>query len=228
MPESGGIAPHPAFAHLQPQFPTALTVDSRGGLIICGMNYGDGGGGPGMANPHLAPPGTFCGKANSYPYQRTFIKWLGLWGHSCNEGGMLDRLISQTNFFLDSSRTFTQRGAEEWQQALRRLCAAFEALQPSGLLICSIGTMRKAYAVAQTDPALPWHGWAGRGDTGESHRFENRFFVDIVRDAGARMPVAAIKHPAGRGTTDQSVHLARPVMQPWLDTVLENYRKRKN
>jgi hypothetical protein len=88
---------------------TQRSEKSVGGMLLCGINPGDGGGGEAIAYAEDAPKSFFsdptCQNA-SFPYQRRIREWFALWGHALRttRPGDLELAISQTNWFAQSTQ----------------------------------------------------------------------------------------------------------------------------
>lgn len=77
------------------------------GLMLCGINWGDGGGGSQFEGLREEPSffSDIKSKNASYPFQKTLREWFKLWGHNLNTeaSGPLERAISHTNWIAEGS-----------------------------------------------------------------------------------------------------------------------------
>lgn len=220
-----------------PGFANTLGAHSIGGIILCGMNWGDGGGK--KKDDETQQNGSnqlrlFASRENSHPYQRSIIKWFEFWGFKLNpdQPTNMDYALSQTNMFLDSSRNFEDnpRTSEEWEIALERFANVVELLKPFAVLFLSIPTLKSALQYAQDCGAPQWKKVLGIQECGISPRIfhdpdkpEKRFgFFSPQLNIG-EIKIAAVPHPAARHFTDNAVRAAYDVMNPWLREALQNY-----
>ena len=212
---------------LQDQFATTITNDSFGGLAIIGMNWGDGGGKAAVSG-HAAPEqaGLFTDPNNRYPYSTRLTKWFELWGHPIIPGGPLDRSISQTNVFLDSSKRFcdVRRDPSKWAEAVRQRGQALATIRPAGVIFLSIPTMVYAFWAATQSNAQEWIDLFGVPEWGELLKFghRERFRIQFATMSG--VPIVGMTHPAARGVSNVDVTGARLVMERWIDEVAPGSR----
>ncbi len=214
----------------QNEFATLLTEKSFGGLVICGTNWGAGGGASGDTSESGHAPGLFWNRPYSYPYQRELKAWLEFWGYDLAQRPppKLDHAISQTNFFLDSTKTFRQRDSFDWGSAIERLSGALGALRPSGVIFCSINAMGRAFSEAERQSIESWNNLMGQPQRWETHSLGSSFSLQFVRDTGSNISVVGMKHPSGRGTIHEEVKKAADVMKPWLDLVMRKYETKQS
>jgi hypothetical protein len=207
---------------LEEGFATRITADSYGGLLVVGVNWGDGEGDiEGAESDAIATTGTFTDPTSDYHDQRQLRRWFASWGHPIDSGNRLDRVISQTNLFLDKSGSFRDvaRTEDDWSAATSRLGDVVVQLKPGGVLFLSIPSMRRAFSHANQKAISSWQAAFGDLRWANPCRF-GTFEVQFPISDPDRIPVAGITHPSAWAIWDDDVSAAASVMRGWLDATL--------
>jgi hypothetical protein len=183
---------------------TARFPETVGGLMICGLEAGAGGGAVTPANASR-PEKTFFSDARttSFPYDRTLCKWLGLLGVTLATGaaeiGPLERSISQTNWWPSSGRN-TDRvdRVARCLEHRERFVSLLDLVRPRLVLLLSCDMLE---ALAH-DSILPRVQEILGGTIAGPHYSQKdvpnrvRFRVGSMRLDGADF--VALPHPTGR------------------------------
>jgi hypothetical protein len=86
---------------------TKIFAESKGGILLCGINWGDGGS---STSIEVSKEPSFFSDTpqENYLFQRTICKWFGLWGHELGtvkgKVGPLERCITHTNWLAEGSK----------------------------------------------------------------------------------------------------------------------------
>lgn len=133
--------------------------ESVGGILLCGINPGDGAEHRETTYVEDAPKSFFSDtdptcQNGKFPYQRRIREWFRTWGHPLDEAkdGPLERSISQANWIGESTR---YAGAfYEWRFLVERAGEEFfpilEAVRPRMILFFGVQHLPRAFA----DPRL--------------------------------------------------------------------------
>jgi hypothetical protein len=218
---------------LQPRFANKLSLGSKGGLVVFGLNWGgtDNDGGSGWLEVFSRPP-----KKGDYPFRWKLVRWLQCWGVTFSDpaNGTLrdeDRFVSQTNLQSDTSRTYA--AGEQWSAAksARHMLDVVQSLQPSGILISSIP---KAMALFGSPGHLPdelkveWQNefrpsaWKPRIKS-----TSGRLSIQLASPSASGCEIAAVTHPSARGISNEAPNCPDVVaeMKPLMARVLSRYQE---
>jgi hypothetical protein len=95
-------------SEIRKRIATAIYPESMGGILLCGINWGDGGGANVAVEATKAASFFSDTSQENYPFQRTICKWFALWGHELEtvpgKEGALERCITHTNWIADGSK----------------------------------------------------------------------------------------------------------------------------
>lgn len=139
------------------QFSTDPGLLAKGGLLICGINWGGDSDNPEVEQPSESWAPYFSHPGNSSRYQTCLLKWFDLWGWKLNpvEPTPLDLAILQTNLFFTQSKSFPgESDSQKWTDAFHRLCAGILHYNISGLLITS-KVVGERFIEASRNPTVP-------------------------------------------------------------------------
>ncbi len=222
------------FSSIQYRFANRLGEHSLGGIILCGMNWGGGGHGTTEANNFDGWTEYFSSLENRYKYQEEIIKWFAAWGFPLtpDDPSIMDKALSQTNLFLNSSKHFNHKSyaEEDWIEALENLSQSVSMLKASAILFFSIGICRDALWRVKEHNVTAWNDVMGISYHNEEHVFYDsdnfRKYFSVFFTHADKMKIAAVPHPTPqrRGVfSDKSVKCADTVMTPWLQSALDQY-----
>ncbi len=195
----------------EPMLSTTEDHCKRGGLLICGTNYGLA---PG-AEPEPEAPWdarvpyfTHPDNRNGNRYVCRLIKWFEWWDIPLEAADgkptAVNRAISQTNLFYDSSKSFGGRSPEEMDAAFDRLHTLVRRLEVRGILFTSARLLHAAPSRL--------------GVLERSTKSFGRFWVALFSNTS--LHVAIWPHPAPPAS-EKDVRSAAPAMKTWiLETVL--------
>ena len=136
---------------------TKRFAESVGGILLCGINPGDGGGGRVQTFNEGAPKSYFsdvtCQNA-SFRFQRRIRDWFRLWGHPLSEArpGKFERSISQANWIGESTRYADEHYSREAlvKCAKAQFFPILEAVRPRLLVFFGVQHLPGAFS----DPRL--------------------------------------------------------------------------
>jgi hypothetical protein len=200
----------------KPRLSTIETPERYGGLLICGLNYGLLQGGVPQPETDLKPWAEyFTHPSNSTKdkFVTRLVVWCNWWGISLESNGTpteLNRAISQTNLFYDSSKSFASRSAEEIELAFKRLDAIITRLNISGLFLASTTMAEAARNLLRI----------GEWKTNITGQFSLR------RALAGSLRVAVCPHPRCAQSKADVKALAKEMCQ-WIGSVMEDYRRKQ-
>jgi hypothetical protein len=206
------------------RFAFPITRQAVGGLLICGLNWGGGGGSVNDAHaPSWQPKTHFAARGGDYPFDRQLITWLNEWGLGLNPEASagFEYAISHTNFYLNQETQYSGQGDVPRLEAELRLADTIDILQPSGVILFGITEFASllwnphAPALRALMPSPIWV---------ERHDVEGYMTVMVMRSAPV-VQFACVKHPTppSRAATSESVRMMNKVMGPWLENVRRNW-----
>jgi hypothetical protein len=201
------------------QFAHQITDRSRGGLIVCGLNWGAGYRLPATYDAAAKPP-FFLSASNLDVYQRRIAKWFSCWGVAIGDVVPSDAIL-QTNLFLSESRNFRIESVPlvDWVPAVQRLTHAVAELDGSGVIFFSKGlvpwTLNPEFP--ETDsPLLGRHvAWTPPIGGSLSLRFAEAGDVQLANCA----------HPSGTAIADRDLAETAPRMGAWVRAVVARYHR---
>jgi len=149
---------------LKDRLATKIRDESYGGLLLCGMNWG---GAPSNSNEGGWADFFADDATNKDIYQPRIKEWFKAWGFPLAPNGqptILDLATSQTNLFLDQSKSFAEIGRSEndWITALNLLADTIQSLQISAVLILSSTLVRDVDWYARRCEVKLWHHVMGK------------------------------------------------------------------
>lgn len=250
---------------IQKGFTNTITKDSYGGIVFCGINWGaeDEKENSIKLKEQLsdseksAPIAYFTSPINrAYKYQSSIIKWFRLWGHNlkaydygsdedylwCQRGQFkLEKCLSQTNVFLDSSPTANciGRTAKDYNQAFERLARDMRLINPSLIIFFSTDIFFQWLSYLLHDDKQTWKDIAGYVHNRSVHSYGTHVFFDKKNKGnyftlyefwahrGGSTRVIALNHPASRGKTDSSIASAGKMMRKYIKEALCEYDRRQ-
>lgn len=210
---------------LQDRLATIVRPESRGGLLLCGMNWG---GSPKDASGDEVGWADFFADDNTNrdKYQPRIKQWFREWGFALAPNGKpttLDLSISQTNLFLDQSPSFRDlaRTLESWGEAMNVLADTIYTLDIRAVIIFSTTIASDIGWYLARCEAKTWR--RVMGDTLQwSEKQHGRLKLRFAQ--GTLIPVANTCHPRFSPTADNLLSSRRD-MEPWLAAYLSNYGK---
>ena len=210
------------------QFSTDPGLLARGGLLICGKNWGGDSENPDIeeASEPWAP--YFSHPYNYSRYQTYLLKWFDLWGWKLKpkEPTILDLAILQTNLFFTQSNRF--RGGfddNQWQYAFKRLCAGIIRFNISGLLITSKEVGDQFIKFSKTSTIPQWDRAIG---TSPSWGQPSNDTLRLVIGKTTVLNIAIMNHPAsGVADADVESECNKPAMNSWISEVVQEYKRKQ-
>jgi len=200
---------------------SACPATARGGLLICGMNWG---GSANEAERGIETESAPCAPYFSHPenysfgFQAPLITWFGLWGFGLSHETptQLDRAMAQTNIFFDQSPRFVNTPEKDkWIFGLTRLAETIEQMDCSGILLVSTRVVDWIIRLSANGEIPKWNQVVGKQewDTPRYHRLNLRFGRN-----GLRL-IAGVSHPSS-GVAHGDVEAAATEMRSWINEVL--------
>lgn len=204
------------------------TRSAIGGLMICGLSWGEGVRDRQRASVSIAPREFFSDAGDRgekvEKYSGTLTTWLNLWGAGLKSSAPteFDHAISQTNFSLHQAQHHDGTTDIPYREAEERLADSLDVLRPSGLLFCGLNEFSSLFWSCQSDhlktymPRPPWV---------ETHEIGKEMKIRFLRSAANGLSVACIKHPTSRfnAPTTDSIRRAGEVMGPWVARVRDRW-----
>jgi hypothetical protein len=196
-------------------FVTEPSPMRRGGLVICGINFGVPRNGKPQSEEEFKPSTPFFSHPeNRDRFVNRLIKWFQLWGFPLDD---LDEAISQTNLFYDSSPSQMERTKEVSENAFYRLQTGLKDLNASGLLLASLEIGNQFRQYLQQDSPENLIQW-------EEKNNEGRFRLRLTTFCS--LHVANTPHPryplSDKDVRNQSVN-----MKYWIEQVLADYWRKQ-
>jgi hypothetical protein len=199
----------------EPMLSTWDAPERKGGLLICGTNYGLA---PGAVSEHEVPfkpwGEYFTHRTNKEKdkFVSRLAKWFEWWDIPLENAGHpteLNLAISQTNLFYDSSRLFDIREPYAMEWAFNRLKQNAVQLNVSGIIIASAKTVD--HAKKHLD--IPEWRYVTSG----------RFWIGI---AASSFRVVVCPHPTSYQSRND-VERVGLEMRIWISETLEMYRTKQ-
>jgi hypothetical protein len=202
----------------------ALPPTARGGLLICGMNWG----GKPKESDHgvetASPPWAhFFSHPENYSrgFQAPLVTWFGLWGHTLlpENPTQLDRAIAQSNVFFDQSPRFLGMPEKDrWIYGVTRLAEAVETMDFSGILLVSSTVVNWVIWLSEKNHVPKWNQVVGnlQWDTPRYARLSLRFGRNGTRH------VAGVSHPSS-GVAHADVQASAKEMRSWIAEILQEH-----
>lgn len=213
---------------IQDRLVTRLYPESYGGMILCGMNWG---GVSPNSDPVKGDWATFFADdaTNSDRFQQRLKHWFSFWGHPLypdNTPCVLDRAISQTNMFLDQSKSFNliNRTADDWKFAMETFAETVSELRASGVLLFSKTIADKTSKYAMQGVAPKWTEVIGTDLAWDQCRYGR---LKLRTATGAKLPFVSLSHP-NYYTANSFVEASREFMEPWISGIIQEYRKKQS
>jgi hypothetical protein len=199
---------------------------AKGGLLICGMNWG---GKPEVPDRGVETESRPWAPWFSHPqnrsrgFQATLLKWFELWGYPLSHENPthLDIAIAQSNIFFDKSPRFlAMPKRERWIRGVTRLAEAVETMDFSGVLLVSTTVVNWVISLSEANEVPKWNQVVGNGEW-DSPRYSR---LNLRFRQGQRH-VAGVSHPS-RGVAHADVRAAATAMQPWIARVLSAHERK--
>ena len=211
------------------QFSTNPSLLVKGGLFICGMNWGGNSVDPGIeeASEPWAP--YFSHPSNASRYQTCLLKWFDLWGWKLNstEPTLLDLAILQTNLFFTQSRRFhDELDEDQWWLAFQRLCVGIIHYNISGLLITSKEVGDQFIEFSKNSTVPEWDRAVGSSPSWSQRGNDT---LCLVIGKTNVLNIAIMNHPAS-GVSDQDVESQdnKSAMSSWISEVMQGYKRKQS
>ncbi|MGE0470054.1 MAG: hypothetical protein AB7L09_14365 [Nitrospira sp.] len=206
------------------QFAT-LPSTARGGLLICGMNWG---GAPkesdrGFETESKPWAPLFLHPENySRGFQSPLLTWFGLWGYTLlyETPTDLDQAIAQSNVFVDQTPRFLQKPkTEQWIHGFTRLAEAVKEMDFSGVLLVSKTVADWAIWLSERNHIPKWNQVVGnlQWDAPRYGRLSLRFGCNDTRH------VASVSQPSC-GVPHADVQASAKEMHTWIANVLLEHK----
>jgi len=208
------------------QFSTNASLLAKGGLLVCGKNWGGESDNPEIEQ--LSEPWApyFSHPANSSRYQTYLLKWFRLWDWPLDPETptLLDLAILQTNlFFTQSSRFRNGFDDTQWTYAIQRLCAGIMRFNISGLMITSKEVGDRLIAASQ-NPSIPeWNRAIGQVQRWSPGTADT---LCLTINKTNVLNIAIMNHPAS-GVSDADVKTNGKTMNAWIADVVRDHRRKQ-
>lgn len=207
-------------------FSTSTALTARGGLLICGKNWGGESENLEIEQPSEPWAPYFSHPANYSRYQTYLLKWFNWWGWPLNPKTptLLDLAILQTNlFFSQSSRFRNGFDDAQWTYAIQRLCAGIMRFNISGLMITSKQVGNRFMAASQKVDIPEWNRAIGHVQSW-SPRTTDTLCLTFSRTSV--LNIAIMNHPAS-GVSDADVQANEETMKAWIAEVVRVYTRKQ-